>query len=113
MRSLLLFSLVVVAACDNGGETGGEGDRIDDVLSLSADSVAGLEIYTARSCGGCHGADGMGTASFPSLVETLPENSDRESLEVIIDGGSGMPSSADLADQELADLLAYINSEFG
>lgn len=110
-RIVMAFALALgVAACDGtDGET--ETTRVEDILALTGDTTNGQAVFDAR-CVNCHPADGsqgIGT----SLSEALPTNTDEESLDFIINGGDGMPAAGDLSDQDIADLLAYINGEWG
>lgn len=82
-----------------------------DTAGGGGDATAGAEVYTA-SCAACHGADGAGTDTYPSLVEEVPEKSDAQ-LEDIILNGTGSMAPVALDEQELTDLLAYLRQEFG
>ena len=85
--------------------------RIDDVLALEGDEASGAELY-ASSCASCHGDDGSGGVG-PSLIANVPDQSDDELVDTLLNGPESMPSFADLEDQELADILAYLRGEFG
>jgi len=90
----------------------GETTRTDDVLALAGDEAAGATVYT-ESCATCHGADGMG-GTGPSLVDYMPGSDDAETVDLILNGGGGMPGFASsLEDQDIADVLEYMHSEFG
>jgi mono/diheme cytochrome c family protein len=93
--------LPLVAAC-NGGGSGGS--RTDTILSLSGDDAAGETIY-ADNCAICHAADGSG-GSGPSLNG---EELDAELVNVILNGEDSMPSFDELSDQEIADLIAWLD----
>ncbi len=80
--------------------------RMDDVLALEGDPVAGEAIYEER-CQECHGPSGDGQGSGPPLSGL----SEEEVLEAVLAGPCFMPSYADdLSDQELADVTAYVAS---
>ena len=93
---LLFISLLV--AC------GGEG-RIDDVLALDGDAVAGESVF-ADECASCHGVDGTG-GSGPDLRGE--GEGDEEIAEAVLFGEGDMPAfDGDLDDQDIADVVAYV-----
>ncbi len=120
---LLAFSLVLGAACDDGGEEEDDGGmdhaRTDTVLGLTGDSAAGMTLFPA-SCGQapCHGADGN-TPGDPMMLakpfsEEIPAKTDREIVNVVLNGYETMASqAAALDDQQIADLLAFLRGEYG
>ncbi|MEZ4323288.1 MAG: cytochrome c [Myxococcota bacterium] len=110
-RALLPLMMILATGCPSDGEDTGETNRIDDVLALTGDAANGSSIYASR-CVSCHAADGTGGIG-PSLVDYVPGASDTDILDVVIEGEGTMPSAGDLEDQELADLLAHLNAEFG
>lgn len=93
--------LPLVAACNGGG---GDGSRTDTILSLSGDDAAGEAIF-ADNCAICHAADGSG-GSGPSLTG---EELDAELVSIILNGEDSMPSFSELSDQEIADLIAWLD----
>lgn len=98
MRALL-FVIPLLAAC--GGDT-----RVEDILALTGDAVAGEAVFTAN-CESCHGVGATG-GSGPELVG---HGADEEHVEVVIDGEEDMPAFGDtLSDQDIADVLAYTGS---
>lgn len=100
---LLAFPLF---ACGDKSDTGS--DRTSDILSLSGDAAAGETVYTGN-CSGCHGADGAGTDSFPPLTGVVASEAN---INIVLDGisGSSMPAFSSLADQDIADMFAYIET---
>ena len=116
-RALLLSAtFVLLPACDGGssgegGETTSGNDRVDMILSMSPDSAAGASVFTTM-CGNdiCHGADGN-SGPGADLSTVAPTLSDAALVGVIIDG-SGMMPALSLSDQEIADVVAYINETF-
>ena len=64
------------------------------------------------SCAGCHGASGDGVGSNPSLVETVPELSDADLMDVIDNGKGGMPDVG-LSDSEADAVFTYVREQFG
>lgn len=121
LPSLLLgLALVPLAACaDDGGgddEAGGctenQEMRIDDVLGLDGDAAAGATVFS-NSCGnaGCHGADGI-EGPAPDLPDRVPDFM-TDGLACVVIGGTGsMPPQSSLSDQEIADVLAYVQDTF-
>lgn len=85
--------------------------RIEDILSRRSDPQAGRERFVER-CTGCHGWDGTG-ATGPSLFERVPLRDDRSLLTTLVRGRGAMPSWGEvLSDAALADLGAYLRSNF-
>ncbi|MDP2317087.1 MAG: cytochrome c [Pseudomonadota bacterium] len=97
---MLLIAMLV--ACTDGKDTG------EDVVGVVADGGA---LYTSN-CVGCHGADGAGTDTYPSLVEEVPGLADTEIEEVVLNGKEAMPAY-EFDTQEMADMLAYLRATFG
>lgn len=97
--------LLVFAACA-GGE---KDDRVTTILGLTGDTAAGETIYTTN-CSGCHGADATG-GSGPSLIDAYATGEDEEMMDYIINGDGDMPAFGEsLADQDIADVWAYVGS---
>jgi predicted CxxxxCH...CXXCH cytochrome family protein len=127
MRRICTLGLAVLAygfatvSCDGGeaddgndesqGETG-EPTRTDNVLMLDGDPANGEEEFTGRcSQMSCHGTGGtMGAA--PSLADRVPNLGDRDIVDVLVMGKNAMPPQADLSDQEMADVLAYVTATY-
>ena len=92
-------------------------------LTLSAaearggDAVAGKERYLVN-CVNCHGAAGKGMASFPSIegrdadyiVDRLNQYRARE--RVGPNSAIMMSLAADLSDDDIANLAAYVSATF-
>ncbi len=103
MKFLPFFFLL--AACAGGAKD----DRITTILALTGDTTAGETVYSTN-CTGCHGADATG-GSGPSLVAAFAEGEDEEMLDYIINGDGDMPAFGEsLADQDIADVWAYVGS---
>jgi mono/diheme cytochrome c family protein len=100
MRSLAL--LLSLAACDGGS-------RVDGILALTGDATNGATVY-ADNCAECHAADGSGGIG-PSLQGEASEEGGGEVVEVVLYGEDSMPAFPDLTDQEVADLLAFLQDE--
>jgi mono/diheme cytochrome c family protein len=101
MRSLILVAFL--AACSGGS-------RVDDILAITGDAANGATVY-ADNCAACHAADGTG-GTGPSLQGIVAEEGLDEITDVILSGEESMPSFSDLADQDIADLLAYLDESF-
>ena len=86
--------------------------RASTVLGLGVDAAAGADVF-ANTCGGggCHGSDGI-SGPAPDLDEHA-SHFDSEGLACLLLAGTGnMPSQAKLSDQQLADVLAYVEETF-
>ncbi|WP_054711578.1 menaquinol-cytochrome c reductase cytochrome b/c subunit [Bacillus sp. JCM 19041] len=68
----------------------------------------GYEIYSTQdSCIQCHGDQMAGGAAAPNLLET--ERSPEEVIDIIVNGGNGMPAGEfDGSDEELEILAEFI-----
>ncbi|MCB9760607.1 MAG: cytochrome c [Alphaproteobacteria bacterium] len=73
----------------------------------SGDVQAGGQLYLSL-CASCHGPDGLG-ASGPGLA-LVPEMSDAELWDIIVNGVEDMPAYGYLTDQEVADLIAWMRA---
>lgn len=93
----MLMLLISLLAC--AGET-----RENDILALTGDTTSGETLFAA--CSGCHGTDGSGGDGGPDIQG----EGGREALETILYGEDSMPGYEGWTDQELADVLAYVES---
>ena len=95
--SLILLVALALVGC-------GENPRIAEVEALVGDAETGAPLYEAN-CRWCHGSNGRGAHSmYPG--GTLSPNL----IETILEGLSGMPSFDNLSNQEIADIVAYIET---
>jgi mono/diheme cytochrome c family protein len=90
---------------------GGCGRNYDKILALEGNATKGQILYQGQ-CYSCHGMDGEGL-SGPSLRELVPQLTGTEILQSIVDGHDETTDfEADFDDQQLADILEYVTSEF-
>ncbi len=100
----------------------GCGGQADAVLALTPSATNGATVFTAN-CARCHGPDGKGTTSGPSLVDTTKNSSKASIVASIINGYTppgnvpnplSMPSFAkELTNQQIADVAEYVKTTFG
>jgi mono/diheme cytochrome c family protein len=100
---LIPFALFLFAC---GGAD--DASRVDDILSLDGDAVAGADVYQAE-CSGCHGSDGEG-GSGPALDGVYDAYAPAQLVTLILEGEGGMPAHDYLSDQEIADLMAHVEA---
>lgn len=120
MRVWMTLGLMTVMACDGGAETTdstADTDAASDTDTTSgeivADAAAGAEVY-GDACIVCHKVDGMGGGTHPDLVAYASANTAADVQDFVENGGSGMPAfGSTLTEQEIADVVAYVMSEFG
>lgn len=118
----LTAALGVAGGCDDGGDDGGDSgggtggeDRAAAILAIEGDAAAGQMVFQGNSCSvdACHGADGVSGMSMPSLDVSVPNASDAQIVTTFLNGKGSMPPQAQLSDQQLADVLAYVSNTFG
>ena len=108
-RTLLLLALLAsgasVTAC------GPEDSRVAGIVALTGSATTGEQLYASRKCTDCHGKAGRGGfGSDLGSAETHKASKD-ELANVILDGRWFMPSfKAKLSDQDVADLLAFVDT---
>ena len=85
-------------------------NRLVAGVAEPAPPPAGEQLYQDL-CAACHGAEGEGGAGPPLAALTM---SDDELGPLIAEGQGGMPGfAADLAGEDLDELVAYVQSTFG
>jgi mono/diheme cytochrome c family protein len=114
MRAWSALFVAVVVGCGGGKDTAsdtasGTSATGHPALALQGDVAEGANVYSA-TCANCHGADGEGGIG-PELGGLVQMFSDAQIIE-IVEGGSGQMAPLDLADQELADVVAYLDDLF-
>ncbi|MEE2786466.1 MAG: c-type cytochrome [Myxococcota bacterium] len=85
--------------------------RAATVTEISGDAMHGGTIFL-NHCTGCHGREGKKTAITPSLFDRVSSLSRDQRAEVLLNGKGGMPAWAQLTNEELADILAYLDATF-
>ena len=99
---LLCFTLLyLVVGCSSS-------DRAIEISKLETDPTRGKSLYQTL-CKGCHGARGTGR-SGPNLVTHIQHHDVDEFADYILEGPGSMPSFDHLENQEIADLIAYIET---
>ena len=79
--------------------------REDDILALTGDTTNGGTVFAAN-CASCHGTDATG-GSGPSIAGVAAD----EAVSIVLAGEEDMPAfDGEITDQEIADVLAYIES---
>lgn len=93
----MLMLLISLLAC-------ADENRENDILALTGDATSGEALYA--TCSGCHGTDGSGGDGGPDIQG----EGGREALETILYGEDSMPGYEGWTDQDLADVLAYVET---
>ena len=127
MRKKTIFIISIFAitltAC-GGGKT--KSNSSSGTQKSTAANLAGKSVYTTY-CLACHQTDGSGVPNtYPPLKKSNVVNGDKDHVihillnglsgEVVVNGttyNSIMPSQSYLTDQQIADVLSYIRSDFG
>ena len=115
---IALGVLCVIPACgsesDDSGTTAESGDDTGgDTSSLTGDVAIGQAVYEA-SYSFCHTLTGSDNGSTPALTDRVPYLSKSEIINVILNGKGSMPGyEGTLDEQEIVDIVAYLQSAFG
>lgn len=104
-----LAPIVLAAAFTVFGSAAVTAQSADDPAKVDA----GAEVY-ATSCAGCHGADGEGSNSGPSLVDIASAQPDRTiHIASVTDGKGGMPPfGTALSEEEIDSAVTYVRLTF-
>ena len=91
--------------------------RINTILTSDASAERGEEVFRAatpeRTCTDCHGQNGEGDIG-PNFEQVFAQKTEWEALYTIINGRGAMPAWGEvLDDQQLADVMAYLRTNFG
>lgn len=127
---LFVLSLVLITAC-GGNKKNQENTQKSvitqpDNIQKSAVAQPGKKVYDSV-CLVCHMADGSGVPGMhPPLIESDFVNGDPEKIiGIVLHGIKGklevkgdvynsiMPPQANLTDQQIADVLTFVRSNFG
>ena len=127
---LLVLSLALVTACGGNKKSSGNTEKSviaqPDNTQKSAAAHPGKKVYDSV-CLACHMADGSGVPGMhPPITESDFVNGDPSKLiGIILNGVKGklevkgevyngiMPPQANLSNQQIADVLTYVRSNFG
>jgi mono/diheme cytochrome c family protein len=99
---------------EGSGGAGGTDPDVQAILDLTGDVTAGSTVYT-QTCGisSCHGPSGNdGLATAGDLPTLIPSLSDESIVSTVIKGKGSMPAQGALTDQNVADVLAYVNDRW-
>lgn len=64
-------------------------------------------------CSPCHGNQGTGTGTGPSLVDRIPGMTDDQVFAVIREGKGNMPAFRSFTDDKVDELVVFLRTEFG
>ena len=101
--ALLCAFIAVSCGTEKDSDTGFEED---DAVPLN-----GAEVY-ADNCSACHGTNGEGAGSNPSLIEAVPNLSDEELMNVLTNP-PGIMAIVDLTTPEADAVFSYSRAQFG
>ncbi len=74
--------------------------------------AAGAEVYKTFGCAQCHNADLSGTEKGPNLQGVGRRRHQFDITQQIHNGGGGMPSFADVIDeQQMIHLVEYLHAQ--
>jgi mono/diheme cytochrome c family protein len=78
---------------------------------------SGQDIYT-HVCQGCHMPDGKGAVGaanygYPALANNAKLGAGLYPAMVVVRGQKAMPAFADLKDEQVAEVVNYVRSNFG
>jgi cytochrome c553 len=88
------------------------------MAQAQADDIMAGEALYAESCVSCHGGSGRGMASFPSLTGRDADYISKRLMQYRAGERVGpnsalmAPAAAELSDDDIANLAAYISTTF-
>ncbi len=103
LRNLALCLTLCVALC---GLSGCVSERAETIAGLTGDAELGQPLYTTH-CVRCHADDLSGTSVGPALKSSI---FDASTIDIILDGEDEMPPYDNLSDEDIANMVAYIES---
>ena len=127
---LLVLSLALLTACGGNQKSSGNTEKSviaqPDNSQKSAQEHPGKKVYNSV-CLACHMADGSGVPGMhPPIIESDFVNGDPAKLiGIVLHGIKGklevkgevynsiMPPQANLTNQQIADVLSFVRSNFG
>jgi mono/diheme cytochrome c family protein len=106
--SILALTGALVGCGGGGGEASGSGDTL--AATAVPTGPPGAAVY-ARSCARCHGRNAEGKGDSPALDSVRLATLGDQRLRLTIASGKGrMPGFSNLSQQEVDDLVAYLNT---
>ena len=103
-QAAALMAGLLLVAC-------GEEKANDTAIEPEVEEVDGAIVY-AGNCSGCHGANGEGAASNPSLIESVPLMDDEALMDVLINP-PGTMAIVSLTTAEADAVFVYLRDQFG
>ena len=103
--SVVLLSSLVLGACGGEEEPKEEEAKTEDTATTAGSGEA-EELYSNKSCVGCHGQDLEG-ASGPELAKVGAKLSKDEIKDVLLNGKGSMPSGL-VSDEEAETLATWL-----
>ncbi len=114
--SLPLFALNTAACGDSESTTDPGAARLTAILALTGDTTAGKATFEGSCALGapsCHNADGTaGDGKATDLSMEASGYSDERIINSVLNGLNTMPAQSTLGDDEIANILAHIRSEW-
>lgn len=110
--ALIIIATASVVACGDDDETAVCETEAQAIAALSDNPSRGQTVFAA-TCGlsTCHGADGNQGPS-PNLSAVAVGRSDTQLATTVNCGIGTMPAQDSLTDQEIADVVAYVQQTF-
>ncbi len=125
VRIFFLSVFIFSVACSGEKTRKSSSNESQSLKESATNSPGGIAYF--KYCLACHQIDGSGVSrTYPPLKESEVVNGDKERLvRILLNGLSGeivikgktfngvMPAQSFLSDQEIADILTYVRSNFG
>ncbi|HVX50796.1 MAG TPA: c-type cytochrome [Chitinophagaceae bacterium] len=119
-NTIVIFSIVLLAACQSPGKPGKENPAANPVTDISGDSTGGARLISVNDCAGCHSLTAKNSGpSFLAIAERYPDShGTAENLAYsIVDGmkgawgkGSAMPAHKNVSYKDAVKMAEYILS---
>lgn len=89
-------------------------ERVATIIATPGTASNGSQTYTTI-CSACHMPDGSGNETFgyPALAETVSTITHVQIVETVFYGAGNMDAYDFLTNREIADVVAYVEQEFG